>query len=377
MKKTAVLTSLGIFLFLVGFVQEKEIPDIAILRRLYASGDVMQWPKANIDSTVAPNFEDIGALPPVSYPEYNPFSTEKAALGKMLFFDPRLSASKQIACASCHDPQLGWGDGKSLSHGHDRKVGKRNAMSLYNMGYFTSFFWDGRAKSLEEQVDFPLIDSVEMNNPLDIVVQHISEIAGYAPYFEAAFGDGTVNLERIQYAIATFERGIKSLPSRFDRFVKGDEKALSDQEIWGMHLFRTKARCINCHNTPLFSDNLFHNDGQALYGSRQEDLGHYHISGKQIDVGAFRTPSLRNITLTGPWMHHGNFPTLFDVVVYYNLGNPAPIQRHVQIDSTKVPIPSPLLRKLELSDDEVHAIISFLGAISSGVQARVNSPKLP
>ncbi|WP_376781021.1 cytochrome-c peroxidase, partial [Sphingobacterium multivorum] len=171
--------------------------------------------------------------------------------------------------------------------------------------------------------------------------------------------------------------GISSYNSKFDRFIKGNKDAMTDDEVWGLHLFRTKARCINCHNTPLFSDNQFHNDGQTLYGTRQQDFGHYHISGKQEDIGAFRTPSLREITLTGPWMHHGNFPTLLDVVQLYNLGNPEPIQRSVTIDPKTKPIHSAKLKKLNLTNEEINAVLKFLGAISSSTQQRITMPKLP
>ncbi|WP_066752321.1 cytochrome-c peroxidase [Sphingobacterium populi] len=350
---------------------------IAQLRSLYSSGDSGKWPKPNVDEQVKPNFEDIGLLEEVPFPADNPFSERKAALGKLLFFDPRLSGSKQISCASCHDPQLGFGDGKSLAHGHDRQIGKRNAMTLYNVGYYTSWMWDGRATSLEDQVLMPIQDHVEMMMELDMLVLQIANIKGYQTYFHQAFGDDRVNILRIQQALATYLRTIKSYPTRFDRFITGAQEALTDQEVLGLHLFRTKARCINCHNTPLFSDNQFHNDGQALYGTRQEDLGHYHISGKQTDIGAFRTPSLRNIALTGPWMHHGNFPTLRDVVELYNLGNPAPIQRSVVVDENLRPIPSPLLQKLHLSRDEVNAVIAFMQALSAPVQRRMNTPELP
>ncbi|MFD1771698.1 cytochrome-c peroxidase [Sphingobacterium suaedae] len=377
MKKTAVFFILGSFLFLVSFIQqEEEALDIALLRKLYSS-DLSKWPKPHIDDAVKSGFIDIGVLPKAPYPTYNPYSKEKEMLGKLLFFDPRLSASKQISCSSCHDPQLGFGDGKSLAHGHGRRVGKRNAMTLYNVGHYTSFMWDGRATTLEDQILLPVQDSVEMHTDIPTMVAHIKEIDGYRPYFMDAFGSEDVTVQRIQYAIATFERGINSYPSKFDRFISGNETALNDTELLGMHLFRTKARCINCHNTPLFSDNKFHNDGQTLYGTRQEDFGHYHLSGRQEDIGAFRTPSLRDVALTGPWMHHGNFPTLRDVVELYKLGNPAPIQRRVQVDENTRPIHSPLLKKLNLSRDEVDAVISFLQALSSPVQRRIAEPMLP
>ncbi|MGJ1405169.1 cytochrome-c peroxidase [Sphingobacterium siyangense] len=376
-RRVLVFGLLGVVLILLAFVQDQDIPDIALWRRLYASDDSRQWPTPHLDDDVKTNFVDIGSLPDVEYPLDNPFSKEKSALGKLLFFDPRLSATKQLACASCHDPQLGWGDGKSLANGHNRRVGKRNAMTLYNVGYYHTFFWDGRSPSLEAQVLFPLTDSVEMNTAPEVAVRHIQAIAGYRPLFKSAFGDSTISISRIQQAIATFERGIRSYNSKFDRFIKGNKDAMTDDEVWGLHLFRTKARCINCHNTPLFSDNQFHNDGQTLYGTRQQDFGHYHISGKQEDIGAFRTPSLREITLTGPWMHHGNFPTLLDVVQLYNLGNPEPIQRSVTIDPKTKPIHSAKLKKLNLTNEEINAVLKFLGAISSSTQQRIAMPKLP
>ena len=350
---------------------------MADLRRMYSSGDMSQWPKPHLDASVQKGFVDIGVLPAIEYPQSNPFSKEKASLGKLLFFDARLSASKQLSCASCHDPQLGFGDGKSLAHGHGRKEGKRNAMTLYNVGYYKSFMWDGRAMSLEDQVLLPVQDHVEMNTVLDTMVAHVSEIEGYNVYFKSAFGDDQVTLWRIQQALATYERSIVSYPNKFDRFVSGQSDALNDQELEGLHLFRTKARCINCHSTPLFSDNLFHNDGQTLYGTKQEDFGHYHLTGDQKDIGAFRTPSLRNVALTGPWMHHGNFPTLRDVVELYNLGNPAPIQRRVVVDEKTRPIHSPLLKKLDLSKTEVDAVLAFLQALSSPTQRRIAMPELP
>lgn len=379
-KNTYLIVAVTLILpwLIVAFQQfPSEEYDLATLRAKYSSGNPSTWPKATLDDAVKDGFRDIGVLPKVPYPDYNPYSKEKETLGKLLFFDPRMSVSKQISCSNCHDAQLGFGDGKSLAHGHGRRVGKRNAMTLYNVGHYTSFMWDGRAATLEDQMLLPVQDTVEMHTDLLTMVKNIAEIAGYKPYFKAAFGTAEISIERIQYAIATFERSINSYPSRFDKFISGNENLLSDAEVLGLHLFRTKARCINCHNTPLFSDNKFHNDGQTLYGTKQEDFGHYHISGKQEDIGAFRTPSLRDIALSGPWMHHGNFPTLRDVVELYNFGNPAPIQRRVKVDESKRPIHSPLLKKLDLSKEEINAVLAFLQALSSSTQRRIAQPELP
>ncbi len=337
------------------------------LRKLYSSGDKSKWPAPNVDDAVKNSFEDIGTLVPVVHPADNPYNDAKKELGKILFYDPRISTSGQIACASCHDPQLGWGDGKRFAFGHDRKLGKRNAMTLFNTGYYNKLFWDGRAGSLENQAQFPVQDHLEMNQDLPGLEKKIQQYSGYKPLFKKAFGSDEVTLDKVFKAIATFERTVPvSPPSRFDVFIGGKSDVLKDEEVLGLHLFRTKARCINCHNTPLFSDNQFHNDGQTLFGSENEDLGLYNITKNKADVGRFRTPSLREAANTGPWMHHGNFPTLKDVVLFYNLGNPAPIQKkYLGIRDSLLPKTSPILQKLELKDNEVKALLAFLQAITT------------
>ena len=342
---------------------------------MYSSGDTSLWPAPDLDTSVK-NFKDIGLLEKMIFPEANPYSVEKVKLGKLLFFDPRLSSSKQISCASCHDPELGWGDGRHLAFGHDRQNGKRNAMTILNTGHYHRLFWDGRAANLENQVVFPVQDPLEMAQSLKTMEKNIKKIKGYKSYFKEAFGTEKVTAERIQKAIATFERTVVSKPTRFDSFIKGNAKALSDDEVRGLHLFRTKARCINCHNTPLFSDNQFHNDGQTLYGSTMQDFGLYNFTKNKEDIGKFRTPSLRETISTGPWMHHGNFPSLVDVVEYYNLGNPAPIQRSVQVDESMRPVTSPILKKLHLTKTERQQLESFLRTISTPSQ-KMNPFPLP
>ena len=380
-KNTGLLFLVGFCLWALGFTlkeeEEQNVFDIDYLRRVYSLEDPTKWPTPELDSLIDKNtFEDIGVLPKVVHPSYNPYSRDKANLGKQLFFDPRLSSSEQIACASCHNPELGWTDNVTRSFGHNRQTGKRNAMTLLNVGHALDLFWDGRALSLEDQVKFPIMDTLEMNHPLSLAVDRIAGIEGYRPWFEKAFGDGEVTLQRIQYAIATYERTIKSRRSKFDKFISGDTSALTDQEVLGLHLYRTKARCINCHNTPYFSDNQFHNDGQTLFGSKFEDLGRYIITGDLADVGKFRTPTLREANRTGPWMHHGHFPTLKDVVEYYNLGNPAPIQRrylNTPRDSL-LPRTSPLLQRLYLEQNEKEALIAFIKTLSTP-NKRVPIPK--
>ncbi|MBO9585071.1 MAG: cytochrome-c peroxidase [Flavobacterium sp.] len=353
--------------------------DIQELRKLYSSGDSSKWPSAELHENVDKSkFQDIGELPAVPYPDYNPYSKEKESLGKILFFDPRLSKSGQIACASCHNPELGWTDNLTRSFGHDRQTGKRNSMTILNSAYATSLFWDGRASSLEDQAQFPVQDPLEMNEKLTIAVDRIATIKGYNSLFTDAFGDKKVTLERIQYAIATFERSINSPKSKFDQFVSGKSDIYTDQQVKGMHLFRTKAQCINCHNTPYFSDNQFHNDGQTLFGTKNEDFGRYNVTKEVKDIGKFRTPTLREVANTRPWMHHGHFPTLLDVVEFYNLGNPSPVQKRYlgTARDTLIPKADPMLRKLDLNKEEISDLLAFIETLSTPTR-RIIIPEMP
>ncbi|WP_159018485.1 cytochrome-c peroxidase [Algibacter sp. L3A6] len=356
-----------------------EYTNIANLKAIYSNGDITKWPAPDLDSTVnKETFKDIGALPKLQHPEYNPFSQEKSKLGKTLFFDPRLSVSGQIACASCHNPELAWTDNSTRSFGHNRQTGARNSMTILNSGFAHSLFWDGRASSLEDQARFPIGDPLEMNEKLNIAVDKIAEIEGYKPLFEAAFGNDTISLERIQFAIATFERTVNSYKTRFDKFVEGDSTKLNNQEVLGLHVFRTKARCINCHNTPYFSDNQFHNDGQTLFGTKDEDFGRYNVTKNMDDIGKIRTPTLREVARTGPWMHNGHFPSLLDVVQFYNLGNPAVVQKKYlgKGRDSLIPENSPILKKLDLEKNEIEALIAFMETLSSS-RGRTLIPKLP
>jgi cytochrome c peroxidase len=381
MKKKLLLLS-TILLVLASFryndtnVQEYTLDE---LRALYSKGDVAAWPKPQLNESIDKNtFQDIGLLPKVVFPEDNPYTKEKADLGKMLFFEPRLSSSGQISCANCHNPELGWTDNLTRSFGHDRQTGKRNAMTILNVAYGTSFFWDGRAASLEIQSTKPIEDQAEMKQHLRLAVKKIKSLKGYKELFEKAFIDKKISIENVQKALATFERTIVSPLTKFDRFISGKPEEFSDDEVMGMHLYRTKAGCLNCHNTPYFSDNKFHNDGQTLFGTENEDFGKYKWTKKMEDLGKFKTPTLREISRTGPWMHHGHFPSLLDVVEFYNLGNPSPIQKKY-LGTTRdslIPKPSPLLKKLNLSKTEVKQLVAFLNTLSSPT-SRMKMPDLP
>ncbi len=330
-----------------------------------------QWPAPTLDAGV-PHRElasldaDAMRAPSEAY-AYIAVADERALidLGKQLFFDPRLSASNQISCSSCHDPDLAWGDGRRRSFGHDRNRGSRNAPSILNAGHWETLFWDGRAKSLEDQTLGPLQDQMEMMQTLDELGPELAAIAGYPPMFAAALGSDSITTRRISLALAAFERTIDSRTSRFDLFVKGKHDALSDEEIRGLHLFRTKARCINCHNGPLFSDQQFHNNGQSQIGRDDEDLGRYTVTGDWEDAGAFRTPSLRDVMYTGPYFHNGNIAELREILQMYNGGMPQVISRRVMDTLSRVPIHDPLLKPLGLTDAEMDDLTAFMEAIST------------
>lgn len=348
------------------------------LRSIYSSGNSSTWPKPTLDSKAVPHFSEIGHLPKVEYPLDNPYSSEKALLGKTLFYDPRLSGSNQIACASCHDPELAWTDNKTFSFGHDRQLGSRNAMTIMNIAYATSLFWDGRAESIEKQSHMPIEDLKEMNEHIDIATDKIAKIKGYEILFEKAFGSGKVTKEKIAKAIATFERTLVSTQSKFDKFIDGQSSLFSDNEVMGLHLFRTKAQCINCHNSGYFSNNQFENDGTALLGSKQQDLGRYLVTRNPDDAGKFRVPTLREVTRTGPWMHNGAFTPLRDVLTFYNNGSPeAPkkkstVYQGITLHSKK----SEMLRPLNLTVKEIEQLEAFLGTLSTRMQ-RLTPPRLP
>lgn len=346
------------------------------LRKTYSSGDISQWEKPELDEEVIANFEDIGVLPKMIFPENNPYSEAKKELGKMLFFDPRLSKSKQISCASCHDPELAWGDGRTISYGHNRQTGKRNSPSLLNIGYHSVFFWDGRAASLEDQALGPITDPVEMAATETISIKNIKKIKGYKPYFREAFGDEKITIERILKAIATYERTITSKKSKFDSFIEGKSDIFTDEEVIGLHLFRTKARCINCHNTPLFSNQKFHNVGLSYYGRTFEDLGKFNITHKKEDVGKFKTPSLREIGRTAPYMHNGLMPNLEGIIEMYNAGMPRVKPKENQKNDSLFPVTDPLLKKLNLTKKEQNALKAFLLTLSSSPRREI-LPKLP
>lgn len=343
------------------------------LRDLYGSGNQSLWPKPHLFDEAKEGFQDIGVLSKPEFPADNPYSEAKEELGKKLFFDPRLSKSGQISCANCHDPELAWADGRRVAYGHDRQLGTRNAPTVLNIVYAKKYFWDGRAATLEDQAKAPIENPVEMNFHSRLAVKTIAKIKGYKEHFQKAFGSDKVTEENIVKAIATFERTIVSPKSKFDKFVSGEKDALTDSEINGLHLFRTKANCINCHNTPYFSDQKFHNVGLTYFGREYEDLGLYNISKKNEDVGKFKTATLREISQTAPYMHNGLFPNIRGVLNMYNAGMPTEKRNR---ESQLAPQKSKMLEKLNLTDEELTDLENFLNTLHS-YKYKMRAPELP
>ena len=346
------------------------------LRGLYAKPPA-EWPKPEVDEPE--RFREIGTLPAMKYPADNPPSQAKVDLGAMLFFDPRLSRSHQMACASCHDPDLAWADGRTTAFGNRRAQLARNTPSLLTVGYGTSYFWDGRANSLEEQAHTVLLNHQEMDGEEAIVLARLRRSTMYVEKFRVVFADPDVTLKRVSQAIATYLRAVSEVEgptSRFDAFVRrGDDRLLGDDAVRGLHLFRTTARCVNCHDGPNFSDDRFHDLGLSYYGRKLQDLGRYEVTHRPEDVGAFKTPSLRGVAATSPYMHTGLF-RLPGVLNLYNVGMPTLRPRGDQAQDPLFPTKSALLKPLGLNARDMKDLTAFLETLNPRPR-RIRPPELP
>jgi cytochrome c peroxidase len=277
------------------------------------------------------------------WPDTNPPTTEQVALGRGLFRDRRLSVDESLSCATCHDPERAFSSSRALSIGVFGRVGTRNVPAIINRAYGTSFFWDGRTTSLEEQVLRPIEAHDEMGFTADAAAARVA-----------------LTREALARALASYVRSILSGNSPFDRFVAGDRQALSPQAQAGLAVFRGRGRCTSCHLGPTFTDELFHNTGVAWLPPRQafQDDGRYLVTGRDTDRGAFKTPTLREVSNTSPYMHDGSLATLEDVVAFYDeggRGNP-----NLDVD----------VRPLGLTAEEKRVLVAFLGSISGEIRDR-------
>jgi cytochrome c peroxidase len=325
-------------------------------------------------------------------PVDNPLTQAKVSLGETLYFDKRLSINGTVSCATCHDPANSFTDRRVLALGVSDKLGTRNAPTILNAMFVSQLFWDGRTGRLEEQAKQPLLNLFEMGMGDDAsVLSRLNAIPEYRKRFDQVFGKQGISIDSITKAIAAYERTLLSGNSAFDRFIAGDTTALTEAQKRGWKLFKGKAKCIECHSfskgSPFFSDFKFHNTGigtgelslagensreavgnsaSALAHTRgPTELGRFLVTNNADDVGAFRTPTLRDVELTAPYMHNGSEKTLIDVVRFYNRGG----NGNPNLDKRIVP--------LKLTDNEMSELVEFMHALTSNDVLRRTQSSTP
>ncbi len=294
----------------------------------------------------------------VPAPKNNQITPERIELGKFLYFDTRLSRDNTVSCATCHNPSLGWSDGQPKAIGIEGRQGPRNSPTVLNTAYQRHQFWDGRAKSLEEQALGPIQADVEMDMDLDKLVERLNGIKGYRELFEKAYPGEGITKDTIAKAIATFERTVVSTEAPFDRYVKGDENAISENAKKGFALFTGKGACNNCHDGFNFTDGSFHNLGLG-----DDDIGRYKLKKRAAWFHAFKTPTLRDVTKTAPYFHDGSIKTLEEATAVCGNGGRFPNSKNL----------SPLIEDRGLTRDEIRLIVDFLATLE-GEPLNIEAP---
>lgn len=347
---------------------------------LYILGAFLFFPNSAITGHLEP-FKDV----PV--PESNPQTPAKIELGKKLFFDRRLSGDGTMSCVTCHDPEMGYSDGLKISLNYPTTKNWRNSPTLINVAFQKSLFHDGRATTLEDQALFPMMSAFEMNQNLDYMEEEIRSVPEYVADFKEVFGDEDVTRERIAMAIAAFERTLVSRDAPLDKFLDGDTKALSPQALKGYEIFTGKGKCSECHYGVNLADDKFHalevpenpehlKDPRIAatrrfvaklyhfeeYRTLEEDPGRYLITKDRKDWKAFKTPTLREIILTGPYMHNGIYDTLDEVIEFFNVGGGEG---------------NTVLKPLQLSQTEKDQLKLFLEEGLTGTPLTLTYPKVP
>lgn len=320
-----------------------------------------QWPAAHQGAE-----RDLEPLPPKQ-----PVQSPLLELGERLFNDPGLSSDGTVSCASCHQSEHHFADVERLSPGIEGRLGARTTPMLRHVELWDVLFWDGRQTSLEALVEEPLRAQHEMASTPEKALQHIHSQADYDALSLAAFDDSVVTWPQVKVAMAAFMRAIDAPPTRYETFIQAitaedfvsAEAAMTAQELQGLHLFRTKAGCVQCHNGALLSDQRLHNMGLTYYGRRFEDLGAYLITERAEDVGKFRTPSLRYLTERHGWMHNGLFDDLLGIVRMYAHGGSRPQPRGKQVEDPLFPQTTDVLQPFVLSKEEEQALVAFLEAL--------------
>ncbi len=329
-------------------------------------------------------------LPDVEIPQNNPLSAKKIKLGEKLFLDKRFSSDGTVSCATCHDPAKAFTDGLPVAEGIKKLKGTRNSPTVLNAAYYSTQFWDGRVNTFEEQAKAPFINPVEHGlKSFEPIIKIVQKDPGYAKAFREAFGiaPSEITIEHVVKAIASFERTLVSGDSPFDRYMYGgDKNAMSEAAIRGLEIYRTKARCQDCHTigqtSAIFTDNKFHNlgvgfsvieenlfdivekfkktkesgkdvDESVLTDKQASELGRFAVTLNIEDIGRFKTPTLRNVALTAPYMHDGSLATLEEVIELYDQGG----EDNPMLDSG--------IRPLRLTDQEKADLLEFLKALTS------------
>lgn len=298
------------------------------------------------------------------FPDGNEPTPARVELGKKLFFDPRLSGDGNMSCATCHNPVLGWSDGLPTAKGVRSMVLGRATPTIINSAFNGLQMWDGRKKSLEDQAMGPMEATVEMNMDTAALFEWLEANDEYRALFEQAYPGEGVSADTVSKAIASFERTVISNDSSFDRWVRGEQAAMTPQQMRGFELFVGKANCEVCHSAPNFTDDGFHNIGLPSFGAAEPDLGRYSERPLRSMKGAFKTPTLRDIERTAPYFHDGSAQTLMDVVEHYDRGG-------VVHDNL-----SPNVRALNLTDQEKRDLVAFMRALTSPFMV-VSLPELP
>jgi cytochrome c peroxidase len=385
----------GVTLFIAGIMLV-----LYVLQVGFRDATVAQVPgqaePTGADRTTVPSREvlaamGLGPLPPIISPADNPTSDAKVDLGKILFFDPRMSGDGLVSCATCHGPQIGWGDGNTLSLGYPGTLHWRNSQTILNSAYQRQLSWAGESTSLEAQAKSAWTGNLAGNMDPAMAEERLRQIPGYVRRFHEVFGTDAPTFGDALRAIAAFEATITSRNVPFERYMGGDESALSMEARRGLGLFVGKAGCVQCHGGPVFTDQTFHNTGvpanpefesnplrqislryqhrargvpESVYRSADRDLGLYYTTKRDTDKGKFRTPSVREVGQTGPYMHNGAFRTLDEVVDFYNRGGGK--------DTAK----DPLLSPLGLTQQEMDDLMEFLLGLT-GDPIIVDIPSLP
>jgi len=361
----------------LGMMRDQWLLTIAIISIMFAGGCGSSVPKV---SDASFEVKPIGApveiktplgLPPVPIPPGTPETAETIALGRNLFYEKKLSMDNTLACASCHNPLLAFTDGRNHSTGVGGKVGVRNAPTLINAAYIPEQFWDGRAHSLEEQAGGPMANPIEMNQAHEVTVSKLGADPAYKAQFAKAFGAGPVTIGKVTAALASFERTLISGNSPFDQYeFAGNKNALTPAAIRGLAIFRDPKRgnCATCHtigtNYALFTDGKFHNIGVGVNDEGElTDLGRYDETKLEVDKAAFKTPTLRNVAKTAPYMHDGSLKTLKDVVDFYAGGG----NSNPYLDKE--------IKAIHLAGQERADLVEFLKSLTGEMPPNVGLPE--